>query len=160
MWTGNCSNVPRSTKTFQSLAPFNSFILEFFCFFTEHSPSLWNWIIASLVVTGCWFAASHCALNNSIITSKTWLCRHVYIWSDWEYADSTWRKVTRSLLHEKHRSESVYPHDFSLVAFGWRSCVERRRNDIASENNGAFVLDLTKLFNVTFYNDQLSQSWR
>ena len=32
MWTGNCSDVLRSTKTFQSLAPFSSFILEVFLF--------------------------------------------------------------------------------------------------------------------------------
>ena len=37
MWTGNCRDVLRSTETFQSLAPFSSFILEFFCFLTGYS---------------------------------------------------------------------------------------------------------------------------
>ena len=40
-------------------------------------------------------------------------------------------KVPRSLLHDKYRSESVYPHNFRLVAFGKRSYVEWRRNYIA-----------------------------
>ena len=75
MWTGNCRNVLRFTETFQSLAPFSSFILDFFCFFTGHSPSLWNWIMGSLAVTGCWFAASHCDLNNPMTTSNTLLCK-------------------------------------------------------------------------------------
>ena len=65
-------------------------------------------------------------------TSNTLLCHHVYIWSDCGHADSTWRKVPRSLLHDKHRSETVYPHNFRLVTFGKRSYVDRRRNDIAS----------------------------
>ena len=65
-------------------------------------------------------------------TSNTLLCRHVYIWSKCGHADSTWCKVPRSLLHDKHRSEPVYPHDFRLVTFDKRSYVERRRNDIAS----------------------------
>ena len=121
MWTGNCWDVLRSDQTFQSLAPFSSFMLGFFCFLTGHSPSLRNWIIGSLAVIDCWFAVSHCALNISIITSNTLLCRHVYIWSDCEHADSTWRKVSRSLLHDKHRSELVYTHNFRLVAFGKRS---------------------------------------
>ena len=56
MWIGNGRDVLRSTETFQSLAPFSSFILRFFCFLTGHSPSLRNWIMDSLVVTGCWFA--------------------------------------------------------------------------------------------------------
>ena len=126
MWTGNCRDVLRSAETFQSLAPFSSFILESFCFLTGHSPSLRNWIMGSLAVTGCWFAVSHCALNNSITTYNTLLCRHVYIWSDWGHADSTWRSVPRSLLHDKHRAESVYPHNFRLVEFG------KKRNDIDS----------------------------
>ena len=70
--------------------------------------------------------------NNSMTTSNTLLCRHVYIWSDCGHADSTWCKILRSLLHDKHRSELVYPHNFRLVAFGKRSYVERRRNDITS----------------------------
>ena len=37
-----------------------------------------------------------------------------------------------SLLHDRHKSELVYPHNFRLVAFGKRSYVEQRRNDIAS----------------------------
>ena len=88
--------------------------------------------MGSLAVTGCWFATSHCALNNSMTTFNILLCHHVYIWSDCGHADSTWRKVPWLLLHEKHRSESVYPHNFRLVAFGRRLYVERRRNDIAS----------------------------
>ena len=63
--------------------------------------------------------------------SNTLLCHHVYIWIDCGHADNTWRKVTRSLLHDKHRSESVYPRKFRLIAFGKRSQIERRRNDIA-----------------------------
>ena len=85
-----------------------------------------------LAVTGCWFAISHCALNNSMTTSNTLLCCHVYIWSNCGHVDSTWHKVPWSLLHNKHRSESVYPHNFRLVAFGKRLDVEQRRNDIAS----------------------------
>ena len=118
MWTGNCRNVLRFAETFQSLTPFSCFILGFFCFFTGHSSSLRNWTMGSLAVTDCWFAVPHCALNNSITTSNTLLCRHVYIWSDCGHADSTWCQEPRSLLHEKHRSESVYPHNFWLVAFG------------------------------------------
>ena len=121
MWTGNCRDVLKSAETFQSLAPLSSFILEFFCFLTGHSPSLRNWIMGSLAVTDCWFAVSHCALNNFIITSNTLLCRYVYIWSECGHAYSTWHKVPRSLLHDKHWSESIYPHNFSLVAFGKRS---------------------------------------
>ena len=132
MWTGNCRDILRSAETFQSLAPFSSFMLGFFCFLTGLSPSLRNWIMGSLAVMDCWFAVSHCALNNSFITSNTLLCRHVYIWSECGHADTTWRKLPRSLLHDKHRSELVYPHKFRLVAFGKRSWVERRRNDIAS----------------------------
>ena len=64
-------------------------------------------------------------------TSNTLLCRHVYIWSNCGRSDSTWRKEPRSLLREKHRSGSVYLHNFKLVAFGWRSCLERRRNYFA-----------------------------
>ena len=86
----------------------------------------------SLAVIDSWFAVSHCALNNSILTSDTLLCRQVYIWSECGHADSTWREVPWSHLHEKHWSESVYPHNFRLVAFGKRSYVERKRNDIAS----------------------------
>ena len=97
MWTGNCRDVFRSAETFQSPAPFSSFILGFFCFLTGHSPSLRNWIMGSLAVTGCWFAVSHYALNNSMTISNTLLCRHVYIWSDCGHIDSTWRKVPRSL---------------------------------------------------------------
>ena len=85
-WTGNCRDILRSTETFQSLAPFSSFILEFFLF---SSPSLRNWIMGSLAVTGCWFAASHCALSNSMTTCNTLLCHHVYICSDCGHADST-----------------------------------------------------------------------
>ena len=59
MWTGNCRDVLRSAETFQSLAPFSSFILDFFCFLSGHSPSLWNWIMCCLAVTGCWFAVSY-----------------------------------------------------------------------------------------------------
>ena len=88
--------------------------------------------MGSLAVTGCWFAVSHCALNNSTTTSNTLLCHHVYIWSDCGCADSTWHKVPWSLLHNKHRSKSVYPHNFRLVAFGKRSYVEWRKNDITS----------------------------
>ena len=65
-------------------------------------------------------------------TFNTLLCHHVYIWNDFEHADSTWRKVPRSLLNENHRFESVYPHNFRLVAFGKRSYVDQRRNDISS----------------------------
>ena len=129
MWTGNCGDVLRSTEIFQSLAPFSSFTLEIFCFLPGHSPTLWTWIMDSLVVTGCWFAASHCALNNSMTPFNTLLCQHVYIWSDCGHADSTWCKV---LLHVKHRSESVYPHNFRLVIFGRRSYVAQRKNNIAS----------------------------
>ena len=93
MWTGNCRDVLRCAETFQSLAPFRSFILGFFCFLTGHSPSLRNWIMGSLAITSFWFAISHCARNNSITTSYTLLCLHVYIWSDCRHADSTWRKV-------------------------------------------------------------------
>ena len=32
IWTGNCRDFLRSAETFQSLAPFSSFILEFFVF--------------------------------------------------------------------------------------------------------------------------------
>ena len=115
MWTGNCSDVLRSAETFQSLAPFSSFMLGFFCFLTGHSPSLKNWIMGSLAVMDCWFAVWHCALNNSIITSNTLLCRHVYIWSKCGHTDRTWRKVPRSLLHDKHRSELVYPHNYIYI---------------------------------------------
>ena len=132
MWIGNCRDVLRSAETFQSLAPFSSFILGLFCFLTGHSPSLRNWIMGSLAVTGCWFAVSHCALYKSMTTSNTLLCCHVYIWSDCGHADSTWCKVLHSLLHDKHKSESVYPHNFKLVTFGERSYVEQRRNDIIS----------------------------
>ena len=132
MWTGNCRDVLRSVETFQSLAPFISFISGFFCFLTGHSPSLRNWIMGSLAVIGCWFAVSYCAFNNSITTSNTLLCRHVYIWGDCWHADSIWRKVPWSVLYDKHKSELIYPHNFRLVAFGKRSYVERRRNDIAS----------------------------
>ena len=112
MRTGNCRDVLRSAETFQSLSPFSSFMLGFFGFHTRHSPSFRNWIMGSLAVVDCWFAVSHCALNNSIITSNTLLCRQVYIWSECGHADSTWRKIPRSLLHDKHRSELVYPHKF------------------------------------------------
>ena len=105
-----------------------------FCFLTGHSPSLRNWNMGSLAVTGCWFAVSHCALNNSMTTSKPLLCYHLYIWSDFGDADSIWCKVLQSLLLDKHRSESVYPHNFRLVAFGKRSYIERRRDDIASDS--------------------------
>ena len=132
MWTGNCRDVSRSAETFQSLAPISCFILDFFCFFTGHSPSLWNWIMDSLVETGCWFTVSHCALNKSMTTSDTLLCRHVYIWSYCGHTDSTWHKVPGSILLEKQWSESLYPHKFRLVAFGKRSYVERRKNDIVS----------------------------
>ena len=88
--------------------------------------------MGSLAVTGCWFAVSHCALNNSMTTSNTLLCRHVYIWSDCGHADSTWHKVPRLLLRNKHRSESIYLHNSRLVAYGKRSYVDQRRNDIAS----------------------------
>ena len=88
--------------------------------------------MGSLAVTGCWFAVSHYALNNSMTTSNTLLFRHVYIWSDYGHADSTWRKV--SLLHDKHWSETVYPNNFRLVAFVKRSYVERRRNYIAYDS--------------------------
>ena len=60
MWTGNYRDVLRSAETFQSLPPFSSFILEFFCFLIGHTPSLRNWIMGSLAVTTCWFAVSHC----------------------------------------------------------------------------------------------------
>ena len=40
--------------------------------------------------------------------------------------------VPRSLLHGKHRHESVYPYNFRLVAFGKRSLVERRGTDITN----------------------------
>ena len=86
--------------------------------------------MGSLASTGCWFAASYCALNNSMTTSNTLLCRHVYIWSNCGHVDSTWHKVPQSLLHEKYKSESVYTHNFGLVAFG-RSYVEWRGNHIA-----------------------------
>ena len=145
IWTGNCRDVFRSAETFQSLAPFSSFILGFFCFLTGHSPSLSNWIMGSLAVIGCQFAVSHCAFNNSMTTSNTLFCRHVYIWSDCGHADSTWRKVPHSLLHDKHRSESVYPHNFRLVAFGKRSYVDWKRNDIAkSIIITGFILELKK----------------
>ena len=138
MWTGNNRDVFWSAETFQSLAPFSSFILGFFCFLTGHSPSMRNWIMGSLAVIGCWFAVSHCAFNNTMTTSNTLLCHHVYIWSDCGHADSL-RKVPRSLLHNKHRSESVYPHNFRLVTFGKRSYVDRRKNDIAS---GSIAINL------------------
>ena len=105
---------------------------NFFCFLTGLSPSLRNWIMGFLAVTSCWLAVSHCALNNSMTTSNTLLYRHVYIWSDCGHADSTWHKVLRPLLHDKHWSESVYPHSLRLVAFGKRSYVGRRRHNIAS----------------------------
>ena len=59
MWTGNCRDVLRSAETFQSLAPFSSFILGFFCFLTGHSLSLRNRIMGSLAVIDCWFVVSH-----------------------------------------------------------------------------------------------------
>ena len=65
-------------------------------------------------------------------TLDTLYCHHAYIWSDCEHTDRTWRKIPQSLLYIKHRSESVYPHNFRLVAFGKRSYVERRRNYITS----------------------------
>ena len=68
MLTRNYRDVLRSTETFQSLSPFSSFMLGFFRFLTGHSPSLRNWIMSSLAVTGCWFAVLHCALNNSMTT--------------------------------------------------------------------------------------------
>ena len=132
MWTVNCRDIFRSAEISQSLAPFSSFILGFFGFLKGHSLSMRNWIMGSLAVTGCWFAVSHCALNNSITTSNNLLYRHVYIWSDCGHAECTLRKVPRSLLLDKHKSEPVYPHNFRLVAFGKRSLVERRRNNIAS----------------------------
>ena len=92
--------------------------------------------MGSLAVTSCWFAASHCALNNSMTTSNILLSQHVYIWCDCRHADGTWRKVPRSLLPRKvprsHSADLVYPYNFLLVAFGKRSHVERRRKDIAS----------------------------
>ena len=88
--------------------------------------------MGSLAVTGCWFAVSHCVFNNSMTTSNTLFCHHVYIWSNCGHTDSTWCKVPRSLLHDKHRSELVYPHSFRLVAFGKRSYVDQRKNDITS----------------------------
>ena len=100
MWTGNCRDVLRSTEAFQSLAPFSSFILEFICFLTGHLPSLWNWIMGSLGVTSCWFAATHYALNNSLTNSNTFFCCHVYIWSDNGHADSIWREIPDSLVAE------------------------------------------------------------
>ena len=47
MWTGNCRDVLRTAETFQSLAPFSSFILGFFLFphrtFTGHwETELWR----------------------------------------------------------------------------------------------------------------------
>ena len=50
MWTGNGRDVLRSAETSQSLAPFSSFMLGFFCFLTGHSPYLRNWIMGSLAV--------------------------------------------------------------------------------------------------------------
>ena len=64
--------------------------------------------MSSLAVTGCWFAVSHCALNHSMTTSNSFLCHYVYIGSDCGYADRVWCKVPWSLLHDQHRSESVY----------------------------------------------------
>ena len=64
--------------------------------------------------------------------SNTLLCHHVYIWSDSGRADITGCKVARSFLHAKHRSESAYLHNSMLVAFGKRSYVEQRRNEITS----------------------------
>ena len=55
---------------------------------------------------------------------------YVTMWTSEAFV--TWHKLPRSLLQEKHRSESVYPHNFRLIAFGRKSFVERRRNDIAS----------------------------
>ena len=88
--------------------------------------------MGSLAVWDCWFAVSHGGVNNSMTSSNTLLCRHLFIWSDYRHEDRTGRKVPRSLLHDKHRSESVYLYNLRLVTFGKRSYVERRRNDIAS----------------------------
>ena len=118
MWIGNCRDVLRSVETFQSLAPFSSFIFEFFCFLTGHSPSLWNWIMGSLAVTGCWFAATHCALNNSITTSNTLLCRHVYIWSNCGHADSMWHKVP-----DHFYTKNTSPNWYIPIILGWAHLV-------------------------------------
>ena len=95
VWTGNWRDVLRSAETFQSRAPFRSFILDFFCFLTRHSPFLWNLITCSLVVTGCWFAASHYALNSSMNTSNTLLCLHVHI-------------VNRQIIHGARYPDHFY----------------------------------------------------
>ena len=54
--------------------------------------SYWNFFVSSQSIhfpwelnygfLGCWFAVSHCALNNSM------LWHHVYIWSNFGHADS------------------------------------------------------------------------
>ena len=132
MWTGNSRDVLWFTETFQSLATISSFILEFFLF--PHCASLFL-VKLNYGFLGCnrfLVCCSHCALNHCVTTSNTLLCRHVYVWSDCGHADSTWRKVPWCFLQEKHRSESIYSQNFRLVAFGRRSYVERRRNDITS----------------------------
>ena len=119
MWTGNYRDVLRSAESFQSLAPFRSFILGFFSFLTGHSPSLRSWIMGSLAVIGCMFAVSHCALNNSITTANTLLCHHVYIWSDCGHANSTWHEVPWSLLHN-----STGPNRYIPIILGWLHLVK------------------------------------
>ena len=111
MWTGNCWDVLRSTETFQLLAPFSSFILEFFCFLKGHSPSLWNWIMGSLAVTGCWFAASHYAIN-SMTTSNTLLCAMC---------------TSEAIVDMQIALSARYPDNFRLVTCG-RSHVEQKKN--------------------------------
>ena len=132
MWTGTCRHVLRSTETFQLLDPFSSFILQVFCFLTEHSPSLWNWIMGSLAVTNCWFAVSHCALNNSLTTSSTLLCHHVYIWSIVDMQISHGARYPNH-FHMKSTDLNLY----IPIILGWLHSVgdhmqSKKRNDIAS----------------------------
>ena len=70
MWTGNCRDVLRSAETFQSIAPFSSFILGFFCFLIGHSPSLRNWIMGSLAVIDCCLL-SHIVLLTTLLSPLT-----------------------------------------------------------------------------------------
>lgn len=119
MWIGTCGDVLKSTEIFQSLTPLSSSILEVFFYLTVHSPSLWNWIMGCLTVTGSCFAVSQSVFNNSIIISNILLCRHVYIGSGCGHVDSTWHKVL----------DHVYTKNTGLIEYipkilGWSHLVE------------------------------------
>ena len=111
MWTGNCRDVFRAAETFQSLVPFSSFILGFFCFPTGHSPSLRNWIMSSVAVIGCWFAVSHYV---AMCTSEAIVDMQIVHGA--RYPDRFYMMSTGP--------NRYISHNFKLVAFGKRSYVD------------------------------------